>query len=83
MPIKAETQEKKRFRTLTFTLPPDAYERLIQETTRRKIAREPNALVSALLREALTRYFVLKPAKASDASPVHRDVRTAPIFRSR
>ena len=39
------------------TLPQDAYARLIRESARRKIAGEPNQLLSALLREAITRYL--------------------------
>ena len=49
--------EKGGFRKITFTLPPELYERLIQESARRKIAGEPNQLLSALLREAVTRYL--------------------------
>jgi hypothetical protein len=48
---------KGSFRKVTVTLPPDLYERLIRESARRKIAGEPNQLVSALLREAVTRYL--------------------------
>lgn len=49
--------DKGSFRKVTFTLPPDAYERLIRESVRRKIAREPDQLLSALLREAVIRYL--------------------------
>jgi hypothetical protein len=49
--------EKGGFRKVTVTLPPDLYERLIRESARRKIAGEPNQLVSALLREAVTQYL--------------------------
>jgi hypothetical protein len=49
--------EKRDFRKITVTLPPDAYERLIQESARRKIAGEPNQLLSALLREAVFDYL--------------------------
>ena len=49
--------EKGHFRKISVTLPPDAYERLIQESARRKIAGEPNQLLSALLREAVTEYL--------------------------
>ena len=49
--------EKGAFRRITVTLPPDAYERLLQESARRKIAREPNGLLSAMVREAVTRYL--------------------------
>jgi transcriptional regulator of met regulon len=49
--------EKGQFRKISVTLPPKAYERLIQESARRKIAGEPNQLLSALLREAVTEYL--------------------------
>ena len=49
--------EKGAFRKLTITVPPKIYEQLVKESARRKIAGEPNQLVSALLREALTQYL--------------------------
>lgn len=49
--------EKGQFRKVTITLPPAAYERLIHESARRKIAGERNQLLSALLREAVTHYL--------------------------
>ncbi len=49
--------EKGHFRKVTITLPPGAYEKLIHESARRKIAGEPNQLLSALLREAVTHYL--------------------------
>jgi transcriptional regulator of met regulon len=49
--------DKAQFRKLTVTVPPDVYERLIQESARRKIAGESNQLLSALLREALSEYL--------------------------
>jgi len=49
--------EKGGYRKLTVTLPQDVYERLIQESARRKIAGEPNQMLSALLREALSYYL--------------------------
>lgn len=49
--------DKGSFRKLTVTVPPEVYERLIQESARRKIAGESNQLLSALLREALTEYL--------------------------
>ena len=48
---------KAAFRKMTVTVPPEIYERLIQESARRKIAGEPNQLLSALLREAVTKYL--------------------------
>ena len=50
---------KGHFRKMTITLPPDAYEKLIHESARRKIAGEPNHLLSALLREAVDHYMPL------------------------
>ena len=49
--------EKGHFRKVTITLPPDAYEKLVREAARRKIAGEPNHLLSALLREAVNHYM--------------------------
>jgi hypothetical protein len=49
--------EKGAFRKLTMTLPQWAYERLVKESARRKIAGEPNQLLSALVREAVTEYL--------------------------
>ncbi len=53
--------EKGDFRKITITLPPEAYELLVNEAARRKIAGEPNHLMSAMMREAIVLY--LKPAK--------------------
>lgn len=49
--------EKGAFRKMTVTLSPEAYERLVKESARRKIAGEPNQLLSAMLREAVNRYL--------------------------
>ncbi len=49
--------ERSCYRKLTVTLPQDVYERLIQESARRRIAGVPNQLLSALLREALSQYL--------------------------
>jgi transcriptional regulator of met regulon len=49
--------DKRPFRKITVTLPQDIYERLIQESARRKIAGVPNQMLSALFREALTQYL--------------------------
>jgi hypothetical protein len=49
--------EKGGYRKLTVTLPPHVYERLIQESARRKIKGEPNQALSALIREALSLYL--------------------------
>jgi hypothetical protein len=50
-------ERKGNFRKVTVTLPQDMYERLIQECARRKIAGEPNKMISALFREALIDYL--------------------------
>jgi len=49
--------EKGDFRKLTITLPPEAYELLVQESARRKIAKEPNHVLSAIIREAVMGYL--------------------------
>jgi len=49
--------ERGAFRKMTVTVPPEIYERLVRESARRKIAGEPNQLLSALLREAVTKYL--------------------------
>ncbi len=49
--------ERGDFRKVTVTLPPGAYEQLIHESARRKIAGEPNQLLSSLLREAVIDYL--------------------------
>ena len=49
--------QKGSFRKVTVTMPPEIYARLVRESARRKIAREPNQLLSALLREAVERYL--------------------------
>jgi hypothetical protein len=49
--------EKGDFRKVSITIPPEAYEKLMQESARRKIAREPNQLLSALVREAVVLYL--------------------------
>ena len=48
---------KGTFRKITVTVPQQAYEKLIQESARRKIAGEPNQLLSAILREAVADYL--------------------------
>ena len=49
--------EKGGFRRVTITMPPEIYARLVRESARRKIAGEPNQLLSTLLREAVTKYL--------------------------
>ena len=54
---KLSEPEKESFRKVTVTLPQDIYERVIQESARRKIAGAPNQMLSALFREALSQYL--------------------------
>jgi len=49
--------EKGDFRKLSFTLPPSAYKELIEESARRKVAGQPNQLLSSILREAVMEYL--------------------------
>jgi hypothetical protein len=49
--------DKSTFRKLTLTVPADLYERLVNESARRKISGEPNRLLSGILREALAEYL--------------------------
>jgi hypothetical protein len=49
--------DKGTFRKMTVTVPPEIYEKLVRESARRKIAGEPNRLLSALLREAVIQYL--------------------------
>ena len=58
--------EKREYRKITITVPQAAYESLIQESARRKIAGEQNQLMSALLREAITDYMKKLQARRSD-----------------
>jgi hypothetical protein len=50
-------EDKAEFRKVTVTLPPSAYQELIYESARRKIAGQPNQLLSSLLREAVMDYL--------------------------
>jgi hypothetical protein len=53
--------EKADFRKISVTVPQIAYEQLIRESSRRKIAGEPNQLMSALVREAVFEYLQRLP----------------------
>lgn len=53
----ASSAKRIPFRKVTITVPQDLYERLIQESARRRIAGAPNRMLSALFREALTQYL--------------------------
>ena len=50
--------EKGDFLKVTATLSPEVYRLLAEEMTRRKLAKEPNAQLSAILREAVVAYLV-------------------------
>ena len=45
------------FLKLSVTVAPEVYELIAQEVTRRKVAREPNAQTSAVIREAVIAYL--------------------------
>jgi hypothetical protein len=45
------------FRKLTITLPPDIFEQLVLESSRRKIAKKPNSLMASIVREAVVAHF--------------------------
>jgi len=49
--------EKGGFLKVTATLSPEAYKLISDEMQRRKLAREPNAQLSAILREAVVAYL--------------------------
>ena len=49
--------ERGDFLKLTVTLSPDVYALIADEVKRRKLAREPNAGLSAVLREAATAFL--------------------------
>jgi transcriptional regulator of met regulon len=49
--------QKGDFVKVTVTLPPDVYMILSQEVTRRKLAKEPNPRLSAIIREAVVAYL--------------------------
>jgi hypothetical protein len=42
---------------ITVTLPPEVYALIAQEVTRRKMAKEPNPQLSAIIREAVVAHF--------------------------
>ena len=49
--------EKGDFVKVTVTLPPDVYKLIMDEATRRKMSREPNPQLSAVIREAVVAYL--------------------------
>ena len=58
-PIEAHAPhgEKGDFIKVTATLSPEVYRLLADEMVRRKLAKEPNAQLSAILREAVVHYL--------------------------
>jgi hypothetical protein len=58
-PIEAHAPhgEKGDFIKVTATLSPEVYRLLADEMVRRKLAKEPNAQLSAILREAVVQYL--------------------------
>ena len=54
--------EKGDFLKVTATLSPEVYRLLADEMMRRKLAKEPNAQLSAILREAVVAYLEGKRA---------------------
>jgi transcriptional regulator of met regulon len=49
--------DKGEYLKVTATLSPEVYKLLSDEMQRRKLAREPNAQLSAILREAVVQYL--------------------------
>lgn len=49
--------EKGDFVKVTVTLPPAVYELIAQEAMRRKMAKESNPLISAIIREAIAEKY--------------------------
>lgn len=49
--------EKGDFIKLTVTLPPDVYKLIMDEVTRRKMNKEANPAISAVLREAVVKHL--------------------------
>lgn len=56
-PATAKHGEKGDYVKLTVTLPPAVYELVMTEVTRRKVAKEPEPVISAVLREAVLKHF--------------------------
>jgi len=53
----AKHGEKGDYVKLTVTLPPEVYALVMQEVTRRKLAKEPEPVISAVLREAVVKHL--------------------------
>ena len=54
---KAQHGEKGDYLKLTVTLPPQVYELIMAEVTRRKVAKEPEPAISAIIRDAVLEHF--------------------------
>jgi transcriptional regulator of met regulon len=55
--VHAPHGERGDFIKVTATLSPEVYKLVSDEMLRRKLAKEPNAQLSAILREAVLRYL--------------------------
>ena len=53
----AKHGEKGDYVKLTVTLPPAVYELVMSEVTRRKLAKEAEPVISAVLRDAVLKHF--------------------------
>ena len=53
----AKHGEKGDYVKLTVTLPPAVYELIMTEVTRRKVAKEAEPVISAVLRDAVLKHF--------------------------
>ena len=53
----AKHGEKGDYVKLTVTLPPHVYELIMGEVTRRKVAKEAEPVISAVLRDAVLKHF--------------------------
>jgi hypothetical protein len=71
--------EKGAYRKMTITVPQEIYERLVTESARRKIAGEPNQLLSALLREAVINYLDHISVFRGDQSSIRNRKRKAHV----
>lgn len=55
--LPAKHGEKGDYVKLTVTLPPAVYELVMTEVTRRKVAKEAEPVISAVLRDAVLKHF--------------------------
>jgi hypothetical protein len=63
---KSDWGERGNFRKVTVTLPPEVYDALVQESARRKSARDPNHLLSAIARESFEHRQPLLPIEKTE-----------------